>query len=315
MNAFSLFGFMRMLGMLPPVEGDTPPAGDGDPAEGTTPPVEGTTPPAEGTTPPVEGTTPPAEGTTPPAEGTTPPAEGTTPPVEGGAPPAEDDVTGNEMQEILDGLRESLSRKDADIDTLADSVLSLVDVMSADGQSDIYVPPDIPIEGYLAWRYPVTVDYLVSVVGFGEPVLQSGSYPDPDIFLEDYQSFAYECFLGTAFKDFYIDKVTDADGVLVYDSQAGTEEPEEPPEDLHPVILETLQTMDARLEYLNAALDDLSSVSGNSIAYYEDSVKLYRQSNELLTHILAVDLALFCIVVVLLGHSIAHAFWERMRVG
>ena len=32
MNAFSLFGFMRMLGMLPPVEGDTPPAGDGDPA-------------------------------------------------------------------------------------------------------------------------------------------------------------------------------------------------------------------------------------------------------------------------------------------
>ena len=41
MNAFSLFGFMRMLGMLPPVEGDTPPAGDGDPAEGTTPPAEG----------------------------------------------------------------------------------------------------------------------------------------------------------------------------------------------------------------------------------------------------------------------------------
>ena len=44
MNAFSLFGFMRMLGMLPPVEGDTPPAGDGDPAEGTTPPADGTTP-------------------------------------------------------------------------------------------------------------------------------------------------------------------------------------------------------------------------------------------------------------------------------
>ena len=405
MNAFSLFGFMRMLGMLPPVEGDTPPAGDGDPVEGTTPPAEGTTPPAEGTTPPAEGTTPPAEGITPPAEGITPPAEGDTPPAEGTAPPAEGDTPPAEgdtppaegdtppadaMQEILNSFRADIQARDSELESLAKSVQTLADTVQTaqarstsipyrgwrywkypvsvdygtmeggagswddvtetcdtpqdfenlytwldgmfnDGVFDdwniwkIYnggttlfefgkpvAPPaevTLPFDGSEGWSYPVTVDYTVTPWGAAETECTQ-TFDTADAFRQEYSDLVYACGDGGGLKDFCVRYIRDNSGTTVY-----SYETEEPPEDLTPAILETLQTMDARLEYLNAALDDLSSVSGNSIAYYEDSVKLYRQSNELLTHTLAVDLALFCIVVVLLGHSIAHAFWERMRVG
>lgn len=275
-----------------PAEGDMPPAGDGSPAEGDTPPA--------GDGDPVEGGTPPA---------------GNSDPVEGDTPPA----TGSEMQDILDGLRESLDRKDADVETLAGSVRSLVDAISAEASqaSDVYIPPDIPIDGYAGWNYPITVDYLVSFVGLEDAIIQTETYTSPDIFLEDYQSFAKECFLGSTFKDFNIKKILDADGVAVYDPEAGETEPpeEEPGEDLHPAMLETLASMDAHLAAMNSALADISSISENSIAYYENGLKLYRQANELATHTLAVDLALLFVLVLMLGHRIAHAFWQRMKVG
>lgn len=279
-----------------PAEGDMPPAGDGSPAEGDTPPA--------GDGDPVEGGTPPA---------------GDNDPAEGGTPPAEDIVTGGEMQEILEGLRESLSQKDADVETLAGSVRSLVDALGTEEAqaSDVYVPPEIPFAGYEAWGYPITVDYLVSIVGFGDPVAQTEVYDSPAVFLEDYQNFAKECFLGSTFKDFSIEKICDSGGVAVYDPEAGETEPpeEEPGEDLHPAMLETLASMDAHLAAMDSALADISSISENSIAYYENGLKLYRQANELATHTLAVDLALLFVLVLMLGHRIAHAFWQRMKVG
>ena len=275
-----------------PAEGDMPPAGDGSPAEGDTPPA--------GDGDPVEGDTPPA---------------GNSDPVEGDTPPA----TGSEMQDILDGLRESLDRKDVDVETLAGSVRSLVDALGTEAAqaSDVYVPPEIPFAGYEAWGYPITVDYLVSIVGFGDPVAQTEVYDSPAVFLEDYQNFAKECFLGSTFKDFSIEKICDSGGVAVYDPEAGETEPpeEEPGEDLHPAMLETLASMDAHLAAMDSALADISSISENSIAYYENGLKLYRQANELATHTLAVDLALLFVLVLMLGHRIAHAFWQRMKVG
>lgn len=278
---------------------DLTPGGDGDPVEGDTPPAEGDTPPA-GDGDPVEGDAPPA---------------GNSDPVEGDTPPA----TGSEMQDILDGLRESLDRKDADVETLAGSVRSLVDALGTEAAqaSDVYVPPEIPFAGYEAWGYPITVDYLVSIVGFGDPVAQTEVYDSPAVFLEDYQNFAKECFLGSTFKDFSIEKICDSGGVAVYDPEAGETEPpeEEPGEDLHPAMLETLASMDAHLAAMDSALADISSISENSIAYYENGLKLYRQANELATHTLAVDLALLFVLVLMLGHRIAHAFWQRMKVG
>ena len=255
-----------------------------------------------------------------PDAGGTPPAEGDTPPA-GDDNPAEDSdvVTGSEMQDILAGLRESLDRKDTDVETLAGSIRSLVDVMSKEASraSDIYIPPEIPIAGYEEWSYPVTVDYLVSIVGFEDAVAQTEVYDSPAVFLEDYQNFAKECFLGGTFKDFSIEKICDSGGVAVYDSNADENEPpeEEPEENLHPAMLETLASMDAHLVSMDNALADIASVSENSIAYYENGLKLYRQGNELLMHTLAVDLALLFTVVFMLGHKIAHAFWQRMRTG
>ena len=266
--------------------------------------------PTDGTeNPPQEGDTP-TDGTDPPQGGENPPTDGTDPPQGGENPTEGDTAPGNDMQKILKDLRESLGKKDTDMETLTDSIRSLVDVMSTEAQSDIYVPPDIPIEGYRDWNYPITVEYLVSVVGFDEPVQQSQTYPDADIFLEDYQGFARECFIGSTFKDFYIDRIQDESGNLVYDSQAGIEEPpaEEPAEDLTPAILETLQSIDARLE-------SIDSLSGNTLDYYEDTLKLHEEQNALLTNTLALNMALLFLLVVSFGHKVAHAFWQRMRVG
>ena len=307
-------------GTLPDEGITTPGEGGTTPDDGITTPDEGITTPDEGGTTPDEGGTTPDEGGTTPDDGITTPDEGGTTPDEGITTPDDDtNVTGNEMQDILSGLRESLSKKDADVETLADSVRSLVDVMSMESPqaSDVYTPPEIPIAGYVEWNYPITVDYLVSIVGFEDAISQTEVYDSPAVFLEDYQNFAKECFLGGTFKDFSIEKICDADGVTAYDSKADETEPpeEEPEENLHPAMFETLASMDAHLAAMDATLADIASVSENSIAFYEDSVKLYRQANELTAQTLAVNLALLFVLVVMLGHRIAHAFWQRMKVG
>lgn len=315
--------------------GNENPTGNETPTESDTPPQEGNENPAEDGNPTGDDT--PTEDETPaedenPAGDESPAEDGT--PSEGDGNPSEDgeNLTGgfipseirdeetaseNTMQMILSDFQESLGSKETDITTLTESIRSLVEVMSTEAQSDIYEPPDIPIEGYREWNYPVTVEYLISVVGFDEAVSQTDTYPDADIFLEDYQGFAYECFKGTTFKDFYLNKITDAGGNVVYDAQAETEEPpiEEPTEDLRPAILETLQAMDKRLETMEETLAGIDSLSANTLDYYGDTLKLYKEQNALLTNTLAVNMALLFVLVVSFGHKIAHAFWQRMRVG
>ena len=367
MKFWSLYNFTRILGTLPPVEGDTPPA--------------------EGDTPPADGTTPPAEGDTPPAEGDTPPAEGTTPP-----------VTGGEMQDILAGLRDSLDDRDTDVSALTDSVRSLVDAMSVTPLS----VDELPFDGWEGWEYPVTMDFTVYPWGAGRYMEQSETFNSPDAFLTRYNeilALVGNAGDGKSLKDFYVRYIRDGDGSTVYDYEAQTEEPEpeitvpfagweswsypvtmdftvppwgagydmeqtetldtaeafrarygeivelckdggtlkdfyvrrirdndgntvydyqtaeEPEENLHPAILETLASMDAHLAAMDSALADIASVSENSIAYYENGLKLCEQANELAAHTLAVDLALLFVLVLMLGHRIAQAFWQRMKVG
>lgn len=302
--------------------GNENPTGNETPTESDTPPQEGNENPAENENPtedknPTEDENP--AGDENPAEDGNPSEDGEH--LTGGFIPSEipveETATENTMQMILSDFQESLGSKEADITTLTESIRSLVEVMSTEAQSDIYEPPDIPVEGYREWNYPVTVEYLISVVGFDEAVSQTDTYPDADIFLEDYQGFAYECFKGTTFKDFYLNKITDAGGNVVYDAQAETEEPpiEEPTEDLRPAILETLQAMDKRLETMEETLAGIDSLSANTLDYYGDTLKLYKEQNALLTNTLAVNMALLFLLVVSFGHKIAHAFWQRMRVG
>lgn len=226
------------------------------------------------------------------------------------------------VQAILDDLRANLCEKDSDVDSLVESVRSLVDVMSIDSTRStpgyVYVPPEIPIEGYKGWDYPITVDYLISIVGYGDPLPQSNTYDEHEQFLEDFQDLAWNCYKGDVFTEFIINKVWDANNKKLYDSQ-GMEEsdpeeptPEEPLEDLTSAMLDALQSMDARLESLYAGL---STLSENTISYQEDALILQEQNNTLQFHLLVASMALGFTLFLVLGYIIAHGFWQRMRSG
>ena len=88
--------------------------------------------------------------------------------------------------------------------------------------------------------------------------------------------------------------------------------PEEPVEDLTPAILEALQSIDSRLEIMGA---DLSTVSENSTAYYNDMRIMQEQNNALQFHLLVTSIGLGFTVFLLLGYIIAHGFWQRMKAG
>lgn len=232
----------------------TPDPGQKDPIPGTEP-GEGETPPQE------EGQEPVTDPETPPGnEGQDPgPGENTEPPAT--EPPTEETGGGTEtpsadtMQQILDDLRETLGKKETDVTTLVESVQDLVDAVSANTlqASDIYIPPEIPIEGYEGWAYPVTVDYLVKLVGFEDAVPQTEEYPSPDVFLEDYQGIAKECFIGSTFKDFVIEKITDAGGNVVYEKTAETPEPDPGDEEQK----ETAELLLTHLENINTTLEGM----------------------------------------------------------
>lgn len=162
-------------------------------------------------------------------------------------------------EEIMERLDLLGMQKYDNVADLTESIRSLVDLMSIDQnqQRDVYTPPDILIDGYEAWDYPITVDYLISIVGYEDYLPQSASYDDHEQFLEDFQDLAWNCFQGTVFKDFYIDKAYDAGGNKVYDSQPETEpEPdpgEEEPNDTVELLLSHLENIDATLAEMQQA--------------------------------------------------------------
>lgn len=163
----------------------------------------------------------------------------------------------DEIMERLDLL--DMQEDPTDLTPLTESIQSLVDLMSMDQyqQRDVYTPPEILIEGYQDWDYPITVDYLISIVGYEDYLPQSATYDDHEQFLDDFQDLAWNCFQGTVFKDFYIDKVYDAGGNKVYDSQSETEpEPEpgeEEPGDAVELLLSHLENIDATLAEMQQA--------------------------------------------------------------
>lgn len=226
--------------------------------------------------------TEPGETETPPTEeGQDPVADPETPPGEEGQgentetpdqeSPAEETGSGEgsipekDIQELLDSISARFEQKDADVADLTESIRSLVDLMSTEAYSSpgyVYVPPEIPIEGYQEWDYPIIVDYLIMIVGYGEPIPQSNNYDDPDQFLEDFQAFAFECYKGDVYSEFSIDKVWGADGKKLYDSQ-GMEEPEEPGEE---EPNETVELLLSHLEDINTILEEMQQAD---LEYYQ----------------------------------------------
>ena len=359
MNVLSLFGFMRMYGMLPPAEGDTPPAeGDTSPAEGDTPPAEGDTPPAEddvtgnemqdilsGLRESLNDKDADISALTDSVRSLvdamdTAPLSVNDLPFDGWRDwwyPVKMDYSvypkgagyWMEASELFDTPEALLDRYNELLGlchssgTLNDFYVRYIWAeMDSDGeeyivydyQSQTEKPePDItvPFDGLESWDYPVTMEFTVHPWGAGYDMDQTETLDTAEAFKARYGEIVELCRDGGTLKDFYVRYIRDNSGNTVYDYEVVAE----PEEDLHPAILGTLHSMDAHLATMDSALAGITSVSANSIAFYEDSLRLSRQTNELAVHTLAVNLALLFVLVVMLGHRIAHAFWQRMRVG
>lgn len=270
---------------------------------------------------PLDGDTTVSGNDTTPSDGDTTPSDGDTTPSDGDTTPSDD----SGIQSVLRDLREELSEKDSDIGDLADSLRTFVTYMveaeeiQAEEESQIqaltdYTTPDIPISGFKDWDYPIKVDYQVHVVGFEDYIQQIQTYDSPDIFEEDYADFASHCRPGDTFRDFYIRYIYDRDDTIVYDSEAGVEEPppEEPKEDLSPAILEALQGIDARLEFMGA---DVSTISANALDYHTGMLATQDDIRQLQTMNLVTNMAIGFSIFLFLGYTIAHGFWQRMKAG
>lgn len=279
-----------------------------DPEEPTpgTEPGETETPPTE------EGQDPVEDPENPPGE------EGEIPGGDTGIPgppsqetgSGEGSLTEKDMQELLDRINARFEQKDADVTDLTESIRSLVDLMSAESYSSpgyVYEPPEIPIEGYREWEYPITVDYLVMIVGYGDPVPQSMDYDDPDQFLEDFQAFAYECYKGVTFTEFTIDKVWGVDGQKLYDSQ-GMEESEPDPGEEEPN--ETVELLLSHLEGINTTLLEMQQTD---LEYYQSVADYQEEMLKLQTADTASTLILCIAVFAVLGELAIKHLLEVFR--
>lgn len=221
--------------------------------------------------------------------------------------------TGRDQQSYIEDFMERLDRldmqKDDNVSDLTESIRSLVDLMSIDQgqQRDVYIPPDILIDGYEAWDYPITVDYLISIVGYEEMVPQSAAYDDPEQFLEDFQDLAFNCFQGTVFKDFYIDKVYDAGGNKVYDSQPETEPEPEPGEE------EPGEAVDLLLSHLETINTTLAEMQQADLEYYQAVYDYQAEMLEMQTAETGATMILCVVLVAVLGELIIKHLLEVFR--
>lgn len=271
------------------------------PGENETPPTE------EGQDPVKDPETPPGEEVQKPGENTEAPDQ-ESPAQETGS--GEGSLSEKDVQELLDRISTRFEQKDGDVAELTESIRSLVDLMSVDPHSTpgyVYEPPEIPIEGYKEWDYPITVDYLITIVGYGDPLPQSNSYDDEEQFLEDFQELAYECYKGVTFTEFSIDKVWGADGKKLYDSQ-GMEEPEpDPGED---EANETVELLLSYLEDINTTLDEMQQAD---LEYYQAVAAYQEEMLKLQTADTGATILLCISLFVVLGELVIKHFLEGFR--
>ena len=278
----------------------TPEPGEEEPIPGTEPGEGETPPPEEGEDPVVDPDPPQMIGGWEPGE--------ITEPVEQETDIGTETLSTDTMQKIIDDFREELGKKEKDVNTLTESVRDLVDTISANTlqASDVYIPPEIPIEGYEGWAYPVTVDYLVEFVGFEDVVPQTEEYPSPDIFLEDYQGFARECFIGSTFKDFVIQKITDSGGNTVYENAAETPEPD-------PGDEEQKETVDLLLSHLKDINTTLEGMVQADTEYYQAVFDYQQQMLEMQAVSTATNICILIGVFAIFGAMVFQQFLGRFK--
>lgn len=183
--------------------------------------------------------------------------------------------------------------------------------------SEEYSLPGIPIEGYEGYSYPVAVKYRIFPTDLGKETFVTKTLSGPEAFSDDYKEMQRAVSAGNL-NYCSIATVTDADGVLVYDSDAFQEGPGLPDGTINE-ILETLGNIDAGIQ----------SIAGADAAYRTETMLLQEQNAELLQEavilqqqnetlqkeMLASNVAVGFVLILTLGYTVAHGFFQRMKVG
>ena len=276
---------------VPPVTGEDPP-GEADPPDTELPPD----------VPPATGEDPPGEADPPDTE--TPPAVDD--------PPADSDF----MQEVLDRLAsvDDSLEDSPDFTDLLDSMHSLVDIMTL--QAEESSVPSIPVTGYRDYVYPVTVQYRIFPVSLGSETSVTDSYDTPDAF-EDGFSYLSDSVRSGSLAWFSIRLVTDAEGTAVYDSEALSEDPEDPGDPVEPDTFkeDVLAALNSLNENLGTVSGNMASYSGQTLEFEQQYMDLQQESLQLHYAILAGTIVMCTLFIFFLGYTVLRGFLQRMKVG
>ncbi|MCM1237629.1 MAG: hypothetical protein NC489_46800, partial [Ruminococcus flavefaciens] len=128
---------------------------------------------------------------------------------------------------------------------------------------------DVPFEGYEGWSYPIKVEAVIYPWGLGREMTDTQSYRTPEAFQEGYSEYVADCAGGGALKDYSIHYIYDSGGALLYDYEAGTQEPDPGDEETK----ETVQQLLTCLENINGTLTGITEADTE---YYQ-AVADYRE--------------------------------------
>lgn len=249
------------------------------------------------------------------------------------------------MNSVLGSLDVIGGKLDSDpsLDNLSDSLRSLVDLMTLQAEEEArkteeaeYVPASIPLADYDSYAYPVSVAYLLYPSGLGSETDTVETYATAEDFQNGYTAMRNSMQDG-ALSWFSILSVDDCSGERVYDAatllsaeEEGLTEDEELIEDEELTEDEEPDTFrEDVLAALDALHEDLQTVSGNDLGYYDGSLslgqsvldlqeqclELQQENMQLSYHMLACDIGFGFVLLLALGYIIMSGFFKRMKAG
>lgn len=122
----------------------------------------------------------------------------------------------------------------------------------------------LPFEGNEGWAYPVTVDYTISPWGAAETGCTQ-TFDSADALKKEYSDLVNACQDGGGLKDFSVQRITDINGVPVYEHQMEPDPGEEGQK-------ETVELLLSHLEGINTTLSGMEQAD----AEYYQMVKDYQ---------------------------------------
>lgn len=183
--------------------------------------------------------------------------------------------------------------------------------------SEEYSLPGIPVDGYEGYSYPVTIKYCIFPPDLGKETFVSKTVSNPEEFEADYKEMQRAVNAGNL-NYCYISTVMDTESVLVYDAEAVLEQPEISDETMD-AVLESLGSIETDIQSIldaDAAHHmEMMSLQEQNTALLQDAYTLQQQNETLQKEILASNVAVGFVLILTLGYTVAHGFFQRMKVG